>query len=354
MNKTLPRQNFLTACENGNLLVAQRLLHNHPALLGPHEVICGGGIVVRPFEVACRHNRLNVAQWLIALEPVYGRINLHANHEGAFREAILHGSLDLAQWLISLEPTHGKFDIHANHGIAFVDACGGGCIELVHWLLSLEATHGKIDVHAPFMGQQDQAFVSACVGGHLEIAKFLLSLEPTHGTINVHVEDENAFWETCAGGQLAIAQWLLSLEHTHGRIDVHGDQDQAFHSACMNGYIETAKWLLTLGSNRGTYHVRVQEILHETFHRRRDLVSAWLICLFAREIGEGIVIISECPVRLIPHLVEAAGSLNFKTAERLLKQLFRMEDLSGENYDLVDKCLSEKQHVAPQSERGEA
>jgi hypothetical protein len=270
---------FRTACENGHLEVAKWLLSLEPTH-GKIDIHAGNNYA---FKFACFNGHLEIAQWLFSLELIHGKfgspsgkfgshsdksdssldnLNIHTSNEFAFRTACGRGHLEVAKWLISLEPTHGIIDIHTDDKFAFRNACKNGHLEVAKWLHSLEPTHGKIDIHT----KDEFAFRKACENGHLEVAKWLLSLEPTHGPIDIHVDDgeandeyvnnkhthnEYAFVIACANGHLEVVKWLLSLEPTHGKIDIHAENDCAFKLACSCGHLEIAQWLLSLAPTHG-------------------------------------------------------------------------------------------------------
>jgi hypothetical protein len=81
---------------------------------------------------------LNIAQWLISLELTQGKsgspsdksgspsdksgspsdkFNIHAMNEFAFKFACYNGYLEVAKWLLSLEPTHGQIILNFNEVI---------------------------------------------------------------------------------------------------------------------------------------------------------------------------------------------------------------------------------------------
>ena len=63
---------------------------------------------------------------------------------------------------MSLKKEYGKIDIHANNEYAFRWSCYNGNLEIVKWLLSLKEEYGKIDIHA----DDESAFRWSCYNGH--------------------------------------------------------------------------------------------------------------------------------------------------------------------------------------------
>jgi hypothetical protein len=64
--------------------------------------------------------------------------------------------------------THTDVDVHAEHDHAFRFACARGHLKVAKWLLAL----GDVDIHA----RNDTAFLWACEGSHFEVAKWLLGV----------------------------------------------------------------------------------------------------------------------------------------------------------------------------------
>jgi hypothetical protein len=229
-----------------------------------------------PFHNTCVNGRIKIAKWLISLEDIYGKINVHANNDLNLVYAIRHPNF--FKWLITLEPTHQKFNIHISddklfkyachkgylktaqyleslkdtHGTINIPstiletACNGGNINVVKWLISLEEEYGKFDIR--------YAFHNACYYNKPEIAKYLISLEPTHDPINIHngdpdYSDDNddlTFSEACEEKHYDIAEFLVSLEPTHGRI--YFNDDYLFEQACSDNDVRLARLFAKINS----------------------------------------------------------------------------------------------------------
>ena len=180
------QQQFINACKNGNLELAQQLFYNNNITLEINKLA---------FCLACYHGCLHVAQWLLSVNP---DINISARNEEAFRWACLNGHLHVAQWLLSV-----KNDINIS-------------------------------------ADNEYAFRCSCSKGYLKIAQWLLSIKPN---INISVGNEYAFRFSCSEGHLDVAQWLLSIKHD---IDISAGDDFAFRCACSQGHLHVAQWLQTL------------------------------------------------------------------------------------------------------------
>jgi ankyrin repeat protein len=155
--------NFIEACETGNLTLAKRLFQLNPG-------INISAFNEYAFRRACEKGHLHVAQWMLLIKPT---INISAEDDYAFRRACLKGHLYVAKWLLLISKEKGQcIHISAENEQAFRWACRNGHLEVAKWLL-LE--RGQcINISA----DNENAFVWACLKGHLEVAKWLQSLKP--------------------------------------------------------------------------------------------------------------------------------------------------------------------------------
>ena len=150
------------------------------------------GRQMNSFGSACRNGKLEVAQRILMVNPV---MNV-SESDFAFSSACHGGHLEVAQWLLSIKPT---IDVSADEELAFCLACYGGHLKVAQWLLSINPT---IDVSA----DDDSAFCMACLFGHLEVARWLLSIKPS---IDVSVVDERYI----SIPSIEVTQWLRSMKH---------------------------------------------------------------------------------------------------------------------------------------------
>jgi ankyrin repeat protein len=132
-------------------------------------------------------------------------INIHEDHEEAFRGACKNGHIEIAKWLQSLGA-----NINALDNSAFIWCCINNNIEIAKWLHSLGT-----DIHA----QSDAGFRYACYYGHTELAKWLQSLG-----VNIHAHYDYAFSWICINRHLKLAKWLIETEKFDNRIiNEHGE-----------------------------------------------------------------------------------------------------------------------------------
>jgi hypothetical protein len=116
------------------------------------------------FYTACQQGDLDTAKRLVEEFP---DLNIHEGGDWAFRAACLGGHLETAKWLVAL----GGVDVHTENDWAFRFACTNDHLETAKWLVESFRT---VNVHAAY----DHAFRAACLGGNLETARWVLSLDP--------------------------------------------------------------------------------------------------------------------------------------------------------------------------------
>jgi hypothetical protein len=141
------------------------------------------------FLNSCYQGHIKIVQWL------YSLIGFIKEGDEEFQKSCHGGHLEVAQWIYN---SCGTINIHANHEIAFRLACSGGHLQLLRWLHSLSG----IDIHV----RNDEAFRSACLKGHFTVAQWLYSL----GGIDIHSNDNEVMKKT--GYHSELHEWLQSLD----------------------------------------------------------------------------------------------------------------------------------------------
>jgi hypothetical protein len=208
---------FIMLCENGHLSVAQWLQNLHSVdIHAQHE---------QAFRKFCKNGQLTIAQSLYD----FGGVNIHANDDEAFRWASKAGHLHVVQWLYGL----GGVNIHSRNNEAFRMTCHNGHLAVAQWLYGF----GEVNIHYNY----DEAFDSACRKGHLSLAQWLYNL----GGVSTHGMGDYLFLATCNNGHLLVAQWLYSLSGIN--IIPILTRENAFRGACLEGHLEVAQWLYSLG-----------------------------------------------------------------------------------------------------------
>lgn len=86
-------EEFITACKEGNLELAQLILQNNPTI----DISANNNSA---FVDSCYLGYLDIVQWLYTIIPI---IDISAFDE-AFKWACYYGQLDIAQWLYSIKP----------------------------------------------------------------------------------------------------------------------------------------------------------------------------------------------------------------------------------------------------------
>jgi ankyrin repeat protein len=102
-------------CRSGNLEKLKKLVNS-------------GTDTQSAFRWACRNGHLNVAKWLLSIEP---SIDVRRFGDAAFRSACYNGHLRVAKWLLSIEPL---IDIRAYKNSTFNWACKYGQFRVAKWL----------------------------------------------------------------------------------------------------------------------------------------------------------------------------------------------------------------------------
>lgn len=80
------------------------------------------------FYTSCMHNQLEVAQWLLSLEPDF---DISINDEMIFCDACFRGNLQVAKWLVRIKPT---IRVHARNHFAIKSAHKNNNDAVVYWL----------------------------------------------------------------------------------------------------------------------------------------------------------------------------------------------------------------------------
>ena len=119
------QEQFLNACRDGNLELAQQLFKNNPTI----DISADNELT---FQYACYYGYLQVAQWLLEVKPT---INISADNEYAFQLACKNKHLELAQWLLTVKP---NINISAINNCAFKNSCYNEHLQVALWLCSLK------------------------------------------------------------------------------------------------------------------------------------------------------------------------------------------------------------------------
>ena len=206
----------------------------HDANIGLFEVIRNDldrGQIQSLFIESCCKGALLIAKELF--ESNFD-IDVHENHEDAFRGACYGGHLEVAKWSWQLGQ---DIDIHAENEYAFESTCRNGDLEAAKWLWQLDKS---IDIHA-----LESAFIDACSGGHLEVAQWLLqfgqnvagatSLRSAHDVRTSGI----SFYKSIGMGErseLSVSEVALATRLDQN-INLHADDEYAFRLACHYGHI---------------------------------------------------------------------------------------------------------------------
>lgn len=222
------------------------------------------------------YKQIEVAQWMLTLEPRYGKFNLHVENEKLLRNCVYSGSYELVKWMISLESTHEPFNIHAVNEEMFVVSCQYGSLDIAQYLISLEPTHGRINVHA----REEAALITP----NINVLKWLLSLDISkYGRFNVHVRDDAVLCLLCRYGNYTLedVQWFVNhvqSDPSYGPFNFA----KSFEVACANNNFEVAKWLYEQGSDltQNVTNMALQ-LVSKKFNPEQCQMIHWLLTILS-------------------------------------------------------------------------
>jgi hypothetical protein len=277
MDDTGCQDEFLLACESGDLARAKRVLvdvrQDRDLVLYASKCACEEGHLplvmwltsecgVMPWDyddyggfqhllfTACADGHVAVAQWLCT---ALGTRTLSAGLLfGAAYRACCHGHLLTAKWLdeipFTMDNTNERLRV----------ACTHGRIRVAKWLV---AVNGRRDAFRRL--DQFELFSNTCDRGDLITAQWLMG---TFGTTLSAEELEWAFYGACSLGHLHVAAWLHALGAADGNFS-------AFQQVCRQGALQSAKWLHALGGV--DIHANADAALVSALDPR---VGRWLVC----------------------------------------------------------------------------
>jgi ankyrin repeat protein len=228
---------FMMACENGYLDVAKKMVRDKPEIINNCHF---DGIFLLP----CKYGHFEVARWLISIKPNINDIPcqqimitnsngrlftpIDLSNEYPFRESCRNGHLEIAKWLLEIDPRINIGSIYGYHEInIFIDSCYRGQLHIAQWLYQFNNNLVYIT----------RAFAMSCKNGHLHIVKWLMDIAPD---IDISIDNDYAFRESCKYGYLDVAQWLVEIGP---QIDIHNGNEYAFINSCVYKQFSVVKWL---------------------------------------------------------------------------------------------------------------
>lgn len=109
---------------NGSLQEIKDFYNNNPSV----------AVDEKPFSWACAEGHLEVAKWLLEVNPNIN-INISNGNEYIFRSVCSHGHLHVAKWLLEIKP---DIVISAENNVAFFSACRYKNNDVALWLTTLD------------------------------------------------------------------------------------------------------------------------------------------------------------------------------------------------------------------------
>ncbi len=222
------------------------------------------------FIIACKHNRLHIAEWSHKSFEM-PRKTIHS----AFIKVCERGCLNTLKWISETFDLNAE-DIRSENNSALYILCQHGHLETAKWLV---ATFNLNDDDASSFYKY--ALCRACENDHLETAKWLN--ETFRLTI---VGCLLPFYKACVNGRFEMVKWLAStfdIEQTWETMSY-----DILPNACCCGYLDILKLLLIRFNIEGTGtvdrllntasrngHLEIVQFLHEKYPI--DLISAHAI-----------------------------------------------------------------------------
>ena len=171
------------------------------------------------FAWNCRMGNIKIAKAILNISDK--KLNIHHNHEEAFRGACRQGHLNLAKWLYNL----GGINTTVKKDYAFRSACVNGHLEIAKWLTTLNIREVNEDL-----------LMEITIEGKSEILKWLWAAnKPIFSGSEIYFQ---IFWSGCLHGHLDIAKWIITICHIGNFIKLKG-----FNNACSNGHLVIVEWL---------------------------------------------------------------------------------------------------------------
>ena len=224
---------------------------------------------------ACKHNRLNIAKYIVELKP---DIDIKYKNNLIFRDTCANGNLEIAKWLY--DTFHNDIDIHAESDYAFrwaclksgfedksilpetaqwlwelgnckphiLDnfifrhACKGGYINVIRWFLDTFKQYINPKNYLYALGYQ-----LACRYNQLSTVKYLHEKNTEYTTWKL-----NVFIEMCKCGNLDIIKWMVE---TYPNLDICAKQHKGFITACNNFNIDVVVWFHSMRPNLYKYEL---------------------------------------------------------------------------------------------------
>lgn len=218
----------------------------------------------KAFRVACANGRLDVVQYLIGLELIYGQINIHADKESAFLSAVHKNYTDVAEYLMSLKATHGlivfeKFKSR-NYKTSFYNACNG-LVENAKLLLQCKPKNDNIYT------SRGHELVIACAFDNIIFMRFVMYKLPGQWDTEYILK---ALFMACHSGYIESLDKLIEfLGFLKQPIDIHYDYEAILVAACASNSIPVIKRLLSLESKYGKFNFHASgRLLEYTFINR--------------------------------------------------------------------------------------
>lgn len=227
------------------------------------------------FELACKNNNLEFAQFLYSMSEYPCKIECsdsrimwpnstskiypHRNQGRIFSLCCENGYYDLFRWLYDITPVKADIINHTN----FSKSCENGHLDIAKWMYKIAKTTSH-KIYIDLSENDDYCFRWACRNGHVDIATWLYETSYNDDNIkiklNINASHDDAFRLACSNGHLTMAKWLYNTSRKvkpgfvnelfkvrlHTKIDINALDNEAFRFSLMNNHIDVAEYLYQL------------------------------------------------------------------------------------------------------------
>jgi hypothetical protein len=220
-NEELVIERFIRACNDNDIEALESLDYSLVFIYGlgsdPHD----------PLRNACKKGSVDVVRFIMKLDHDNTGITLQFNLGRLLFEACHNNQLEMAKYLMTLEPLYGQIDLRVLN-FTINEMCRLGYNEIVMYLCSFKDSHMLL--RDDYLNSIFQTFVLRGIRTtiDLDLVKYFVSLDEQHNRIRIHEDDEFVLRVVCEKGYIALIKYLFTLEPIYGDFDIHAVNDSTF------------------------------------------------------------------------------------------------------------------------------